>query len=293
MSISKARPKLPPWIRVKASSGNGREEVDSLLKELSLHTVCESAHCPNLCECWQRRTATFMILGNTCTRSCKFCAVDHDSAILPPDPEEPAHILEAAKRLVLKYVVITSVTRDDLPDGGAAHFAAVIRELKNNLPDIKIEVLTPDFNGDENAIRTVIEADPTVFNHNVETVERLSPLIRNRADYRKSLAVLRKAAELGKGAIPIKSGLMVGMGETDDEVLKTICDLRDNSVSILTIGQYLPPTGSHWKLERYVEPSKFKEWELFAYEKGFSLAACSPLVRSSYNAEELFRKDKN
>lgn len=292
MSISKARPKLPPWIRVKASSGSGREEVDALLKELSLHTVCESAHCPNLCECWQRRTATFMILGNTCTRKCKFCAVDHDSKMLPPDPEEPAHVLEAAKRLSLKYVVITSVTRDDLPDGGAAHFAAVIRALKDNLPEIKIEVLTPDFNGDENAIRTVIEAGPTVFNHNVETVERLSPLIRNKADYRKSLAVLRKAAALGKGVIPVKSGLMVGMGETDDEVLQTICDLRDNSVSILTIGQYLPPTGSHWKLERYVEPEKFKEWESYAYEKGFSLAACSPLVRSSYNAEELFGKDK-
>ncbi|OGV38994.1 MAG: lipoyl synthase [Lentisphaerae bacterium GWF2_45_14] len=292
MTISKARPKLPPWIRVKASSGGGRQEVDSLLKELSLNTVCESARCPNLCECWQRRTATFMILGSTCTRSCKFCAVDHCSQMLPPDPDEPTNVAEAAKRLSLKYVVVTSVTRDDLPDGGASHFSTVIRELHKRMPDTKIEVLTPDFNGDENAIRTVIEAGPAVFNHNVETVERLSPLIRNRADYRKSLAVLRKAAELGGGTIPVKSGLMVGMGETDEEVLKTICDLRENSVSILTVGQYLPPTDNHWKLERFVEPSKFKEWELFAYKKGFALAACSPLVRSSYNAEELFQKDK-
>jgi lipoic acid synthetase len=193
-------------------------------------------------------------------------------------------------KLGLKYIVVTSVTRDDLPDGGASHFAAVIRELKKTVPDADVEVLTPDFNADENAIRAVLDAGPAVFNHNVETVERLSKKIRSKADFRRSLGVLSTAA--GISSIPVKSGFMVGMGESDEEVIETIDALFVAGVRILTVGQYLPPSAKHWKLERYVEPEKFKEWEKYALKKGFSFVACSPLVRSSYNAAELVDKKK-
>jgi len=281
---------LPPWIRVKVSCGEGRQEVDSILDDLNLNTVCKSARCPNLNECWHKRTATFMILGDYCTRNCKFCAVNHSLTPPPPDADEPRRVAEAAKKLSLKYVVVTSVTRDDLPDGGASQFAAVIRELRNAMPNTRVEVLTPDFNGDEEALRIVLNEKPAVFNHNLETVERLSKEIRYRADYRLSLKVLAKAAEIGGDEIPVKSGFMVGMGETKEEILKTICELRENGVSILTVGQYLPPTREHWKLSRYVRPEEFQEFEQFAYEKGFSFAACAPLVRSSYNAAKLLEK---
>jgi lipoic acid synthetase len=232
-----------------------------------------------------------MILGDECTRNCKFCAVKTNRTPLPPDPEEPAKIVEAVKKLGLKYVVITSVTRDDLEDGGAEHFAAVIRNLKENIPGIKTEVLTPDFKGNEKSLRTVLAAGPTVFNHNVETVERLSKKIRSHADYPTSLRVLENAGIIGKGQLPVKSGLMVGLGETDEEVLKTIAGLRKAGVSILTIGQYLPPSGSHWKLDRYVEPEKFEEWKRYALNSGYTVAACAPLVRSSYNAGELMKQN--
>lgn len=284
------RPKLPPWIRVRVSCGPEKEQVSTILKGLKLNTVCEGAECPNMNECWHRKTATFMILGASCTRNCKFCAVSHDPNPLPPEPDEPQRVAEAAAKLSLKYIVVTSVTRDDLPDGGAAHFAAVIRELKKAVPGADVEVLTPDFNADENAIRTVLDAAPAVFNHNVETVERLSKKIRSKADFRRSLKVLSAAVRLS--SIPVKSGFMVGMGETDEEVIETIDALFDAGVSILTVGQYLPPSARHWKLERYVEPEKFKEWENYALKKGFSFVACSPLVRSSYNAAELVDKKK-
>lgn len=267
--------------------------MDSLLKGLHLNTVCESARCPNLNECWHKKTATFMILGDSCTRDCKFCAVAHTETPPPPDPDEPTRVAEAAEKLGLKYVVVTSVTRDDLPDGGASHFAAVIRELKKKIPGVGIEVLTPDFNCDEKALRTVLKEKPTVFNHNVETVERLSQKIRSKATYRKSLKTLSMATEITNGEMPIKSGFMLGMGETEQEIKETICDLRKHGVNILTIGQYLPPTKKHWKLERFATPDEFEKWEKFAYEQGFSFVASAPLVRSSYNAAELLEKDRD
>ncbi len=283
--IKQRKPKFPPWIRIKVGSGSGKGEVRKILDELHLNTVCSSAGCPNLDECWRRHTATFMILGDECTRNCRFCAVNHCDTPVFPDPNEPANVAEAAVRLKLKYVVVTSVTRDDLPDGGASQFAETICEMRRRDPEIEVEVLTPDYLGDN--LRTVLEAKPVVFNHNIETVERLSREIRIKADYRRSLKVLSEAVTLSEGRIAVKSGLMVGMGESDDEVKTTICDIRKTGASILTIGQYLPPSGSHWPLERYVEPVVFDEWRDFAIDIGFKNVASAPLVRSSYHADML------
>ncbi len=281
------RPRLPEWIRIKPHTGKERQNVNAILKELQLNTVCESAKCPNLGECWHKKTATFMIMGNECTRNCKFCAVSHNEP-LPLDSNEPLKVAEAVKKMALKYVVITSVTRDDISDGGAHVFAQTIEEIRKlNGKDIKIEVLTPDFNSSSDSIKIVLNAKPTVFNHNIETVERLSSEIRKKATYKKSLDVLSKAVEISNGKIPVKSGIMVGMGETDEEIVTAIKDIRKTGVSILTIGQYLPPTNTHWKLIRYVEPDKFKLWEEIAYELGFIHVASGPLVRSSYMAEQL------
>ena len=284
------RPKLPPWIRVKVKSGPEREEVDKLMKLNNLNTVCRGAQCPNICDCWHRRTAAFMILGAHCTRCCKFCAVGVTETPEKVDPEEPVRLAETAAKMNLGFVVVTSVTRDDLPDGGSAHFAATIRALKERIPGVKVEVLVPDFNMDVEAIRTVIEAEPEVYNHNVETVERLTPLIRSKAQYRRSLEVLKTAFEMTNGRIPVKSGIMVGMGETDEEVMQTIRDIRETGATFLTIGQYLPPSAEHWKLERYVTPETFKAWEDYAKSIGFSHVAAGPLVRSSYYADELAKE---
>jgi len=284
--------KLPPWIRVKINCGTNRNEIAHLMDELKLHSVCASAQCPNLGECWHRGTATFMILGDECTRNCKFCAVSHNPHPAPPDPAEVKNLVEAVKRMKLKYVVITCVTRDDLEDGGAGQFAAIINELHKETPETGIEVLTSDFNNNIAALKTVLDAGPTVFNHNVETVRRMAAKIRDKATYDRSMQVLRNAFELTKGKIPVKSGFMVGLGENDNEVLETLEELRENKVSIVTIGQYLPPSGAHWKLDRYVEPEKFDEWAKFAKKIGFESVASAPLVRSSYNAEELLQKNK-
>ena len=284
------RPKLPPWIRVKVKSGPEREEVDNLMKLNNLNTVCRGAQCPNICDCWHRRTAAFMILGAHCTRCCKFCAVGVTETPEKVDPLEPARLAETAAKMNLGFVVVTSVTRDDLPDGGSGHFAATIRALKERIPGVKVEVLVPDFNMDVNAIRTVIEAEPEVYNHNVETVERLTPLIRSKAQYRRSLEVLKTAFDMTGGRIPVKSGIMVGMGETDEEVEQTIRDIRETGATFLTIGQYLPPSAEHWTLERYVTPETFKAWEEFAKSIGFTHVAAGPLVRSSYYADELAKE---
>ncbi|MDD5596449.1 MAG: lipoyl synthase [Victivallaceae bacterium] len=286
------RRKLPPWIRVKINCGTNRNEIAHLMDELKLHSVCASAQCPNLGECWHRGTATFMILGNECTRNCKFCAVSHNPHPAPPDPAEVKNLVEAVKRMKLKYVVITCVTRDDLEDGGAGRFAAIINELHKQTPGIGIEVLTSDFNNNVAALKTVLDAGPTVFNHNVETVRRIAALIRDKATYDRSMQVLRNAFELTAGKIPVKSGFMVGLGENDNEILETLQELRENKVSIVTIEQYLPPSGAHWKPDRYVEPEKFNEWAEFARKIGFEFVASAPLVRSSYNAEELLQKNK-
>ncbi len=279
------RPRLPEWIRVKAYAGKGRNQVQNVVKGLGLHTVCESARCPNLGECWHKQTATFMILGDICTRNCRFCAVNHGLPIAP-DKNEPYKIAEAVKKMGLKYVVITSVTRDDLEDGGAEHFAEVIKEIRKiNGSEIKIEVLTPDFNGDVTALKTVLNASPTVLNHNVETVKRLSKQIRTTATYERSLSFLKMAVEIVDNKIQVKSGLMVGLGENNEEVETVIKDLHDIGVSMLTIGQYLPPSSEHWPLERYVHPDIFEKWRLFALDLGFKSVASAPLVRSSYHAE--------
>lgn len=285
---AKFRPPLPPWIRVKVPCGASREHVSSTLSSLRLNTVCQGAMCPNQGECWGRGTATFMILGSRCTRNCRFCAVGQVERPEPPDPEEPGRLAEAAREMKLKYVVVTSVTRDDLPDGGAGHFAKTILAIRKAIPGAGVEVLTPDFQGREKDIATVIEAGPSVFNHNVETVERMTPLVRSGgASYRRSLGVLHAIFELAGGRIPVKSGLMVGLGERDDEIEQAIKDIRAAGATFLTIGQYLPPSKKHWPLDRYVEPAKFKEWGKLATELGFKSVASGPLVRSSYNAAEL------
>ena len=286
------RPKLPPWIRVKVPCGAQREHVEELLKMNALNTVCRGAQCPNLSECWHRGTAAFMILGNRCTRNCKFCAVGHVEAPLPPDAAEPENLAAAAAEMGLSFVVVTSVTRDDLPDGGSNHFAATIRALKNRIPSVRVEVLVPDFNLIEEQIRTVLDAGPDVYNHNVETVERLTPQIRSKAQYRRSLDVLRTAYNMTNGRIPVKSGIMVGLGETDEEIFQTIRDIRDTGAEFLTVGQYLQPSVQHWPLARYVEPAMFEEFGKFAREIGFTHVASGPLVRSSYYAEQLADQGK-
>ncbi len=287
-SIFSKRPRIPEWIRVKPLTGKCREDVSSILKNHNLNTVCKSAKCPNLGECWHKKTATFMILGNICTRNCRFCAVINGLPN-PIDPAEPENLAKAVREMKLKYVVITSVTRDDLPDGGASVFAETIQRIRElNSETIKIEILTPDFNCDLSSLEMVLDAKPTVFNHNIETVRRLTEKIRDKkAAYNNSMLVLRKAFELSKGLIPTKSGLMVGLGETDIEVEECITDIKSTGATMLTIGQYLPPTSESWPLDRYVHPSQFDLWKDFALKIGFTNVASAPLVRSSYCAEDL------
>jgi len=278
--------RLPPWIRVKVNAGAQRRQVGELVDGLQLHTVCQSAKCPNLAECWHRGTATFMLLGNSCTRQCAFCAIDSFNPE-PVDAFEPTRVSEAVQRLRLSYVVLTSVDRDDLPDKGAGHWARTIEAIRRRSPHTGIEGLTPDFKGRRDLIAEVIAVRPRVFNHNLETCERLTPPIRSGAQYRRSLDVLRIARELAQGQVAIKSGIMVGLGETDDEVAATLRDMVGAGVQILTIGQYLPPTRRHWPLHRYVTPEQFTAWAEYAKELGFVAIASSPLVRSSYRADEL------
>lgn len=286
---SKVR-RLPPWLKKRLPAGGAVAETQAILQELSLETVCRSAHCPNLSECFARHTATFMILGSHCTRSCRFCAVAHAA----PDAvrqDEPAAVAEAAARMKLRHVVITSVTRDDLADGGAGHFARVIRAVRERLPQSIIEVLTPDFQGDRSAIDTVLGAAPAIFNHNVETVPRLYADIRPQAEYRRSLDVLRYAKERSRslpGRLYTKSGVMVGCGETRAELSAVLADLRAAECDIVTVGQYLAPSGEHWPVERFVPPEEFAEIETEARAAGFSAVASGPFVRSSYNAGALF-----
>lgn len=277
--------RLPPWIRVRVPGDGASRAVQALLDETALHTVCQGAHCPNKHECFSRGTATFMILGGVCTRRCLFCAVTSGAAA-PPDADEPRRVAEAAARLNLKHVVVTSVTRDDLPDGGAGHFSATIRALRERLPEARIEVLTPDFMGRERDIDAVLSAAPDVFNHNLETVRRLQKRIRPAASYERSLAVLRRAAAWTP-KLTVKSGLMVGLGETDDEMREAIGDLRAAGCDLLTIGQYLAPSKEHHPVERFVPPETFENYARTALSLGFRNVASGPMVRSSYHAEAL------
>jgi len=275
---------VPPWIkrRFPGSPGN---ETEKLLRSLSLHTVCESAHCPNIGECFGRGTATFLILGDVCTRNCGFCAVKKGQP-LPLDPEEPLRVAQAAKTLGLRHVVITSVTRDDLPDGGAGHFARVVKAIRELLPSATVEILTPDFQGREEVLVVFREYPPDVFNHNVETVPRLYPQVRPKAHYRRSLFLLERFKALFPSVLT-KSGLMVGLGEDKEEVLEVLRDLRQAGCDIVTVGQYLRPSMKHLPVEEYIPPSWFSFYEEEAYKLGFKGVASGPFVRSSYLAERL------
>jgi len=278
--------RLPSWLRRPIQTDAAYAEVQSLLKKRGLHTVCEEAKCPNRHECWNHGTATFMILGDVCTRDCRFCNIATGKP-QPPNVEEPECVAEAAEKMGLRYVVLTSVTRDDLPDGGASAFAKTIHALKARIPEVKVEVLTPDFKGEEAPLFQVLDAAPTVFNHNIETVERLQKPIRRTATYARSLGVLQRADEYAQGRVQIKSGIMLGLGETDEEALKTFQDLFDHGVRLLTIGQYLAPTRDHIHTKRFVSPKEFAEFEQAAYKIGFESVVSGPLVRSSYQADQM------
>jgi lipoyl synthase len=278
------RQRLPSWFRRPLPPGAEGGRVQNLLGRLELHTVCEGAKCPNRAACWHDSAAAFLILGAACTRDCRFCAIPHSAHPLPPDPDEPARLAEAAAAMGLRHVVVTSVTRDDLPDGGAAHFAAAIREIRARIPGATVEVLIPDFQGDPGALDLVLAAAPDILNHNLETVARLHPSVRPQADYARSLAVLSHAARAGAR---VKSGLMLGMGETETELSSALRDLRHVGVSLLTLGQYLAPSASHHPVARFVPPAEFDRWRDEAVALGFASVASAPLVRSSYRAEEL------
>lgn len=285
--IAAATPK-PSWLKVRPPGGPAYVRIKSLLRAQGLHTVCEEARCPNIGECWSGGTATFMLLGDLCTRACRFCAVQSGNPRGILDREEPRKVAEVAARLGLTYVVLTSVNRDDLPDGGAAHFAEAVREIKRLDPDILVEALVPDFLGQRQSVEKLLDARPDVFAHNVETIERLTPKIRDcRATYRQSLSVLRLAKESLRG-IFTKSSLMLGVGETGEEIEQTLVDLREASVDIVTLGQYLRPSEWHLPVAEYVEPERFDRWRARARELGFLYAASGPLVRSSYRAGEFF-----
>ncbi|HIE29354.1 TPA: lipoyl synthase [Candidatus Poribacteria bacterium] len=274
--------KHPSWIKAKIPAGQNFFDVKRMLQRLELHTVCEEARCPNIGECWHNRTATFMILGNICTRRCKFCAVTKG---LPTelDESEPERIGRAAAELGLRHLVITSVTRDDLRDGGASIFARCVTEARKHNPGCSVEVLIPDFQGDFSALAKVVAAKPDVLNHNIETVSRLYPSIRPQADYHRSLTLLQQAKEMNK-SILTKSGLMVGLGEMVIEILQTMRDLRDSACDLLTIGQYLSPSQSHLPVVRYYHPDEFEELKEAGEEMGFRHVESGPLVRSSYHA---------
>src|SRR5687767_229313 len=287
IGVAEAGPALPKpgWIRVRVSQSESFREVKRALREASLHTVCEEASCPNIGECFGKGTATFMVLGDLCTRRCPFCDVAHGRP-QPPDPLEPQQLADTVARLGLKYVVITSVDRDDLRDGGAAHFAACIRAVRRQSPGTRIEVLTPDFRGRAEVALGMLATDPPdVMNHNLETVPRLYRQARPGADYRNSLRLL-KDFKSRFPHLPTKSGLMVGLGETDEEILSTMQDLRAHGVDMLTVGQYLQPSAHHLPVLRYVEPAVFDGYARQARQMGFTHAACGPLVRSSYHADQ-------
>ncbi|HEV8595334.1 MAG TPA: lipoyl synthase [Thermoplasmata archaeon] len=283
-----AAERKPEWLRVRPPGGEWYVHLKTLLRGLDLHTVCEEAHCPNVAECWGGGTATIMLLGATCTRGCRFCAVTSGNPRGVVDPNEPEKVAAAIADLGLTYVVLTSVDRDDLPDGGAAHFAETVRAIKARDPSILVETLVPDFQGDREAIRTVLGGGQDVFDHNVETVRRLQGVVRDpRANYEQSLAVLRTAKEIRPG-VYTKSSIMVGLGETEAEVLETFRDLRAAGVDIVTIGQYLRPSSWHLPVLEYVPPETFDRYRRQAEDLGFRYAAAGPLVRSSYRAGEFF-----
>ena len=281
----KTRPRLPEWLRIKLPTSDTFSQTRNLLGELKLHTVCESAKCPNHWECWSKGTATFMIAGDRCTRACGFCAVA-TAKPLPLEADEPLRVAEATRRMKLKHVVITAVARDDMADGGAEHFRQTIEEVRKLNPGIVIEVLVPDFQDSDASIELVLAANPQIFNHNLETVRRLTPSVRHRATYDRSLSVLKKVKAKRGETIHTKSGIMLGLGEREEEVLEAMHDLRAAGCDILTLGQYLQPTLKHLAMVEFIPPTKFAEYKVRAEEMGFIHVASGPLVRSSYHADE-------
>ncbi|MBA4493702.1 lipoyl synthase [Paenactinomyces guangxiensis] len=278
------RERKPEWLKVKLSTNENYQELKKMMRSKTLHTVCEEARCPNIYECWANRTATFMILGDICTRACRFCAVKTG---LPTelDLAEPERVAEAVEQMGVRHAVVTSVARDDLQDGGAAIFAATIRAIRKRNPFTSVEVLIPDFMGNWEALKTVMDAKPDILNHNIETVKRRSDRVRSKAKYPRSLELLKRAKEM-QPQIPTKSSIMVGVGETFAEVVEAMQDLRAHDVDIVTIGQYLQPTKKHLKIERYYTPDEFAEWKEIGLKMGFSHVESGPLVRSSYHAHE-------
>lgn len=274
--------KHPAWLKRRVSHIEEMTATADLLRSIGLNSVCEGASCPNISECFGKRTVTFMVLGEICTRRCRFCAVPK-GVVAPPDPEEPNKIGLAARELGLAHVVVTSVTRDDLEDGGASHFAEVVRSVRKMNPETTIELLIPDLQGDSSALETILQTAPDILNHNLETIEELYPTVRPQAIYTRSLQLLKRVKEFDPG-IYTKSGIMVGLGERVEQVLKLMDDLRRQGCDIITIGQYLRPTGNHLEVVEYVTPEQFKSYEEEAYARGFSHVASGPFVRSSYNA---------
>ena len=289
MSESQGRPQRtpkPPWLKRRLPSGSRYQRVHGLLRGGQLHTVCQEAMCPNLGECFSHGTATFLILGDRCTRDCGFCAVRYGPAG-PPDPDEPRRVAEAVAKLGLRFVVITSVTRDDLPDNGAGAFEETIREIRRIAPRVKVELLVPDFQGSDASLRTIVKAAPDVLNHNLETVPRLYPRVRPAARYERSLALLKRVRELDP-RVPTKSGLMLGLGESQEEVRQVLGDLLKVDCRRLTLGQYLQPSKDHLPVERYIPPVDFQRWRAIALRLGFHEVASGPFVRSSYHAGEMY-----
>jgi lipoic acid synthetase len=283
------RPRRPEWMKVRAPSANTRYfDVKKLIHGASLNTICEEARCPNIAECWGRGTATFQILGDTCTRACRYCYVHSGKPEHPPDPLEPLRLAHTAAKMELSHVVVTSVDRDDVPDRGAGHYAATIRALKAKVPSATVEVLTPDFLGvEEDALRTVLAERPEVFNHNIETVRRLHARMRGaKASYDKALWLLQRAKEIADYPVLTKSGIIVGLGETNEEVVETMRDLRAQGVDVVTIGQYLQPSPKHAKIDRWVHPDEFRWFREQGEALGFGSVFAGPLVRSSYRADE-------
>jgi lipoic acid synthetase len=277
--------RLPEWVRRTVLNTDENRTVRGILKEERLNTICESGRCPNKGECWARGTATFLLMGPLCTRTCKFCSVNKGMP-QPLEEDEPTRVAEACRKMNLRHVVLTSVNRDDLPDQGASHFAKTIKALQDTIPNVAVEVLTPDFQGREDCIATVLEAGPVVFNHNIETVPRLYRKVRPGSKYDRSLKVLQAAKKLNKG-IPTKSGLMLGLGESEEEVKEVLHDMRAHDVEFLTLGQYLRPSRDQLPVQRYVTPEEFDELGKYAWTLGFNMVHSGPLVRSSYHAEEL------
>jgi len=275
----------PPWLKVRFQGGRNFQELDGILRTRRLHTVCESARCPNQGECWEHRTATFMILGNICTRSCGFCAVPSGKPLGPPEPDEPGRVAEAVEQMGLRYAVVTSVNRDDQPDGGAGIFAKTIDEIRRRVPGCKVEVLIPDFRGNWDSLALVMSAGPDVLNHNMETVPRLYRRVRKGAVYERSLELLSRARQISPDT-PTKTGMMLGLGETYGEVLRAMEEIAAQGTHILTLGQYLQPTSEHLPIERYVHPDEFAEFKRLGEKMGIKHVYAGPLVRSSYHAFE-------